>query len=146
MTHIREANVKDKRLNANPCSKARELMLELFSRESKKAGVVRETQFVDTSRFPLQAQFTLKELYHLSCSGQENASMNIFALEGDQVCYRGTDCNGREEDKVFARRLLKKNEIYSVQTTFVNNTYSFVMLQEFPGEIFCTFFFDDICQ
>lgn len=133
-------------MNAEDPFKAKKQMLELFAEESRKAGMVRDTQFVDIARFPLPVRLRLKELYRLSNSCQEGVPMNIFAQEGDQVCYHGTGCGGREEDKSRARQFLKKGEIYTVQTTFVNDSYSFVMLQEIPGEIFCTFFLKDLYQ
>lgn len=45
--------MKEKMINSEDRIKAREQMLEFFAEESRKAGMVRETQFVDIARFPL---------------------------------------------------------------------------------------------
>jgi hypothetical protein len=68
--------------------------------------------------------------------------MNIAAQKGTKVVY--LDKGGYSSDKKHARKYLKKNKIYTVDHTEVDDFYTEVYLQEFPGVSFNSVMFQDI--
>lgn len=68
--------------------------------------------------------------------------MNIYSEAGTRVRYSFSE-NGSDGDKKLALEHLVPGELYTVKRTLVDNFYTSVELEEFPGVRFNTVMFAD---
>lgn len=111
-------------------------LTEMFEETAVQLGFSPNGQRIDMNEFPDETRQTLKGLYFKT--GWQG--MNIFAMEGDEVIFIGTQEAGSDEDKA-AVRDLKEGAIYKVDNTFVSDCMSYVLLKEFPAKLFNTIYF-----
>ncbi len=115
-------------------------LTDLFAAEVEKLGILDTSRLIDTSKFPRAVLRELQRLYQLTNS-HGRGSINIFAEKGDKVLYVGTARGGSKEDKETAAKYLKEGEIYTVYSTYVSDSLSFVMLDEYPDILYSMLFF-----
>ncbi len=119
---------------------AQSQLVKLFTEEAKKLGASHDSQLVDTSKFSSNAGSRLKELYSI-IEGETIKGMNIFSRPGDRVIFQGTAGGGAADDVTRAQAHLIEGETYIIKSTFVSDSFSFVMLEEHPDLLFNTMFF-----
>jgi len=70
--------------------------------------------------------------------------MNIYAKQGDKVIYLNQNGSTREQEH--ANKFLEEGEIYTVHETDVHDWYTYVLLEEVPGEWFNSVLFEDYME
>jgi hypothetical protein len=69
--------------------------------------------------------------------------MNIYALEGHKVKYSTFNAGYIGEREIVKKHLILGDE-YTIEDTYVHNSYTDVFLKEIPNVRFNSVFFEDI--
>jgi len=95
---------------------------------------------IDLREFPLEPEQPL-----MKATQQANGQgLELFALAGDKVIYRGLPAVGFDGDRANPETYLKKGEIYTVKTTIMNSSRSYLVLEEVPDKWFNQKYFEDL--
>jgi len=95
---------------------------------------------IDLREFPLDSEQALQQPAYQA----NRQNIELFALAGDKVVYRGLQATACDGDRADPETYLKMGGIYTVKTTIMDSSRNYLVLEEVPDKWFNQRYFEDL--